>query len=1049
MPPFFDADWTVELLQLRKRLGEIEGTIFAPRQPIGDLWRCDTGAGHGPEQPPKEGWNPFQIMDRWGGQDQTTWFRMRAVVPPGFAGRRVVAILQPCLHTHVPGMRHHDESGEALAWVNGKPFQGIDKHHDFLVLSDKAKAGEIYDIVLEGAAGARYDMTHTFGCADIAVMNPDAWEFYWDARVLMDVVEHLPENDTSRRRLFKALFAAVCAVDLAHKGGDGHGDSLRAARALLKAKVAALPMEAGAGNLVLIGHSHIDTAWLWPLRETRRKVSRTFSTVLRLMERYPEYRFSASQPELYLFVKENHPEIWKQIKRRVKEGRWEICGAPWVEQDSQMPCGEALVRQFLYGNRFFEQEFGVRTRVAWLPDAFGFPASLPQILSKAQIDTFFTTKLSWNRYTRFPHSYFTWRGVDGTPVRALMMMNSYNGNPVPAELAGQWDSFAQRDTVDVAPFSFGWGDGGGGPSPRMIEYGRRMQHLPGVPQCTFGRTQDCLDAMAMYAGEDELPVWHGELYLELHRACQTTQARTKRNNRKCEWLLHDAELLSTWAMLLGDDYEQKTLWSAWRTLLTHQFHDILPGSSINQVYADADDAYAALRRTLEGVLQRAATAVADRIAMPGRGLPLLLWNTLAFHREDIAQVRMPLPAEEFHIEDAEGTHLPHQVTAEGALLFETGELPPSGYLMCRIVPGRSQAKKSGPLKVSAKRMENAFFALKLDAFGRFTSLHDKRVDREVIAPGKTANVLQLFEDRPAEHDAWDFEYNFENSMREPDRPESVEVVENGPVRAVVRVVRRTEHSRFQQDIVLYASRPRIDVQCRVDWHEKRTLLKVAFPVDILSPRATYDIQFAAVERPTHENTAADRARFEVTGHHWADLSEPGYGVSLLNDCKYGYDVRGNTLRLSLLRAPVDPDPHADEGAHEFTYALLPHEFTWDETTVEEGLRLNAPVRVFAAPAESRPAPGAALPPMAGLVSATTANVVVDAVKKAEDSDAVIVRLHEALGERGQTEISFGWMPREVWECDLMEENDTPLEQEEGVVSLYFKPFEIRTLKVSF
>jgi alpha-mannosidase len=1050
MPPFFDADWKVELLQLRARLHEIEGTIFSPRQPIGDLWRCDTGTGRGPESPPKEGWNPFQLMDRWGGLDQTTWFRMRAVVPPEFAGLRVVAILQPCLHTHLKGMRHNDESGETLAYVNGKPFQGIDKHHDFMVLSDKAKAGEAYDIALEGAAGTRYDMTHTFGCADLAVMNADAWEFYWDARVLMDVVEYLPEADTTRRRLFKALFAAVCMVDLQHKGEEAYWESLRRARAFLKAKRAAFPAGTETGALVLVGHSHIDTAWLWPLRETRRKVGRTFSTVLRLMERYPEYKFSASQPELYMFVKENHPDIYKQIKRRVKEGRWEICGAPWVEQDSQMPCGEALVRQFLYGNRFFEQEFGQRTHVAWLPDAFGFPWSLPQIMRKAQIETFFTTKLGWNRHSKFPHGYFEWQGADGTRIRALTPKCNYNGNPIPAELAAHWNDFPQRDVVEELPFSFGWGDGGGGASPRMLEYGRRMQNLTGVPRCTFGRVDECLDRMEAAAGASELPVWNGELYLELHRACQTTQARTKRNNRKCEWLLHDAELLSMWALLLGGDYEQEELRAAWRVLLTHQFHDILPGSSIGQVYADADENYAALRRRLEGIIARAATRMAGHMPLVGEGTPIIVWNTLGFEREDVAELRMPLPSGPFHIENPMGDCLPHQVAADGALLFETGMVPPSGYMVFRVVSGAQRAAKSGMLKASPKRMENDLYTLKLDAWGRFTSLYDKAADREVIAEGAKANLLQLFEDRPAEHDAWDFEYNFTNKMWEPDKPESVEVIEQGPVRAVVRVVRRTEHSRFQQDITLHALNPRIDVRCRVDWHEKRTLLKVAFPVDVLSPRATYDIQFAAVERPTHENTAADRARFEVTGHHWADLSEPGYGVSLINDCKYGYDTRGDTLRLSLLRAPVDPDPHADEGAHEFTYSLLPHEFTWDELTVEEGLKLNAPLRAFAGtPANHRPQ-AAPLPDFGGLLSTSMANVFIDSVKKAEDSDALIVRLHEALGERGPVEITFGWPPREVWECDLMEENDIALEiNDEGEVPLYIKPFEIRTLKVYF
>ena len=1050
MPPFFEADWRTELMQLRVRLNEIRGAIFSPRRPMGDLWRCVTGPGRGPEAIPKAGWQPFKVMERWGRHDQTTWFRMRAVVPKEFAGRRVVALINPCAHTDIPGMGRHDESGEALAYVNGKPFQGIDRHHDFMVLTEKAKAGEVFDIALEACPGIRYDATHVFAWADLAVMNRDVWDFYWDGAVLMDVVEHLPEGGAARKRLFKLVFDAVRRVDLQHRDGPEFAESIARARALLQKGLKAFPAGPDAGKLALIGHSHIDVAWLWPLRETRRKVGRTYSTVLRLMEQYPEYIFSMSQPELFMFVKENHPEIWRGLKRRVKEGRWEPCGATWVEQDSQMPCGEALVRQFLYGNRFLEKEFGMRSRTAWLPDAFGFPWSLPQIMKKAQIDTFHTIKLSWNRFTKFPHSYFLWQGADGTRIRAVIPPLNYNGNPVPEELLGQWDGFAQKDLVDEVPFSFGWGDGGGGPSPRMLEYGKRLNNLTGMPRCAFSRTEDCLDRMRAQADDADLPVWNGELYLELHRACQTTQARTKRNNRKMEWLLHDTELLWSWALLHGAAYPQEELAAIWRVLLTHQFHDILPGSSINEVYQDADRNYAELRARAEALLGRAQAHLLARMDLSGPGAPLVVWNTLSFPRYDVARVEAALPETPFHVADQGGAPVPHQVAEDGALLFETDVLPPLGHAVYRLLPGAKRAERSGVLRASRRRMENDFFLLELDNRGRFTRLFDKIGEREVLPEGSPANVLQLFDDRPAEHDAWDFDHNFADIAWEPGPAESMTLVENGPVRAVVRVVRRTEKSVFTQDITMHASTPRIDVRCRVDWHEKRTLLKVAFPVEVLSARAAFDIQFAAVERATHDNTAFDRARFEVTGHNWADLSEEGFGVSLLNDCKYGYDVRGSVLRLSLLRGAVDPDPRADEGAHEFTYSLLPHGGSWREETVEEGLMLNCPLRVIAAP-EVRPAKaGAALPPAGALAAVDAGHVLVDTVKKAEDGAALIVRLHEAHGRRGAAELLFCAPPKSVCECDLMEENDVPLALKTPFsVELRLTPFEIKTLKVLF
>ena len=1041
--PYFENERKTELRQIRNRLREIQGAIFSPSQTIDKIEICVTGPGKGPEPPPQSGWKPFQIMDRWGGHDQTTWFRLRARVPLSFRGARVAAIMRLAEHSHWAGVGPRQESGEALAYVNGKPFQGVDRNHDFIVLTEKARGGESFEILLEACPSTWLDMTHVFSRAELAVMNMPVWDFYWDGTVYLDVVEALDPDSEVRRRLQALVDAAVRGVDLQHRDGPSFAESLRRARRLLHEGLKDFETSHHLGKLTLIGHSHIDTAWLWPLREARRKVGRTWATMLRLMEQYPEFVFAASQPELYMFAKEHHPELWRQIKRRVKDGRWEPCGASWVEQDNNVPSGEALVRQFLYGNRFYVREFGVRSRTAWLPDAFGYPWTLPQILRKCGMDTFCTIKISWSQYTRFPYGYFHWQGLDGTRIPAVMMPLNYNGDTTPRDCIRQRADFQQKELLEEAPLTFGWGDGGGGPTPKMIEYGRRLKNIVGVPRCAFGRTEDCLDRMHAEAAGKKIPVHNGELYLELHRACQTTQARTKRNNRKCEFLLQNAEWLSVLAMLHGGRYDQKTLQEAWRILLTHQFHDILPGSSITEVYKDADKNYAVVRDLGRRIRDQAVAYLCARMDTPGPGIPLAVFNPLSWMRADVATAKTKLPKGDFHIVAPDGNVVPSQRVGLDEVLFETQPVPPLGYAVYRLLPGAAQPRPAGMLRATTKSLENDYLRIRLDAFGRFTSVYDKVEGREVIAPGQRGNMLQLFDDRPASNDAWDVDHNFAARMWEPGRA-SIEIVENGPVRAVVRVTRRTERSTFIQDITLYAMLPRVDIINRVDWHEKRTLLKVAFPVGVLSHRAVYHIQFGTVERATHQNTDFDRARFEVAGHHWADLSEGDYGVSLLNDCKYGYDVLGNTLRLSLLRAPVEPDPCADQGEHEFVYSLFPHAGDWRCGTVQQGYELNQPLLVVAAPLGK-----GALPAVAAFAAVDADNVIISAVKKAEDSDAVIMRLYEACGQRGDVTVTFGATPTAVTECDMMEENDAPVRVRGNEAMFYIRPYEIRTFKVRF
>ena len=1025
-----DKERVLVAKQIRAYLNEILNSVYSDRQPIGPIEACVTGPGKGPERAPKSGWKPFAVHERWGGFDQTTWFRMKVRIPKSMEGQRVVALVRP--------------GGESLAYLNGAPFQGLDNNHDEVYLTEKAKGGETLELALESVPSVRFDLYHHFEYADLAVMHPMAWDFYWDCWVVLEVYEQSDKNYAPTRQLLELLNRCIKTVDLQHVGQPAYFESLSRAQRSLRTGLKAFELSTGLGKLIVTGQSHIDTAWLWPLRETRRKCGRTFSTVLNLLDRYPEFVFMGSQPAQYEYIQEHHPELFERIKAYVKKGRWEPMGGMYVETDCNVPSGESFVRQFLFGNRFFRREFGVHSRTAWLPDTFGDSWALPQILKKSQIDMFVTTKISWNEFTRFPYSFFQWQGTDGTQVPCLMPPLNYNGMLRVADVIEQWKLFHEKDKVDELPYPVGYGDGGGGPTMTMIETGKRLQNIVGMPKCEFGRMQDSLDRMMGTCDMEGLPVWNGELYLELHRGCQTTQARTKRYNRKCELLLRDAEILSSMALVHGGAYDQDRLNRAWKTVLINQFHDILPGSSITEVYTVAEEDYAAAQMLAASVREEALDFLTAQIAAPASGAGLIVFNTLPWARTSVARARIPEGTDaSAALLDAEGRPVPSQRIGE-EILFLAPDMPPMGYATFTFGEAAEEAAGS-PLKATASMLENDLIRVRLDKKGRVTSLYDKLDRRELIPKGSPANDLQLFEDRPGKNNAWDIDFNFEERMWEPGKPESIELIEAGPVRAVVRVVRRSERSTISQDITLHAHSARLDFVTQVEWDEKNVLLKAAFPVDIHSSRAAFEIQFGTIERSTHRNTDFDRAQFEVTGHKWADLSEADYGVSLLNDCKYGYDVKGNMLRLSLLRSSIMPDPHADEGHHEFTYSVFPHAGAWQNGTVEEGYDLNVPLLTRCA----GPVKKAALPSSAAFVEVDQDGVVIDTIKRCEDSNELIIRLYEAYGRRGEVAMRFGRKPKSVVECDLMEENDEPVKLTEDRVDFYIKPFEVRTFKVSF
>jgi len=633
--------------------------------------------------------------------------------------------------------------------------------------------------------------------------------------------------------------------------------------------------------------------------------------------------------------------------------------------------------------------------------------------------------------------------LDGTRILALMPRN-YNGSPNPAQLIDQWTNCKQKEKIDHFLFPFGFGDGGGGATAEMIEYGRRTKDLIGIPKTEFGTVGECIDRIMKECPPEQLPTWNGELYFELHRGCQTSHSRTKRFNRKCEFKLQEAEFFGVLAMLHGGEYEHALLEETWKTVLTNQFHDILPGTSVNEVYVTAEKEYAEALQAATDAGSRALQAVGRKLDTAGEGTPILVFNSLSWDRMDVVEVAVALPKGPFHVVDADGVPVLHQKLGDDRLLFEAPEVPSMGHAIYRIVPGSESLSQRPMLKASSKGMENEFLRIKFDKNGALASIYDKIEGREIVPKGRKANELQLFEDRPNVWEAWDIDFNFEENQWAPDVPETVQVIEQGPVRAIVRIVRRTNQSTITQDVTMYAHAPRVDFVTEVDWQERRTLLKAAFPVEVRSNYATFDVQYGTIERTTHTNREADLAQFEVAAHKWMDLSEGDYGVSVLNDSKYGCDVKGNVLRLSLLRGPMLPDPDADKGRHCFTYSVYPHALTWRNGTVQQAFELNKPL-VAAVAASSN----GALPAVGSFVAVDVENVVIDTVKKHEDSDAVIVRLFEHYGQRGKATLTFGRTPKSVVECDLMEENDTATDFSGDSVTLNIKPYEIRTLKVRF
>ena len=951
----------------------------------------------------------------------------------------------------------------------GLIYHGDDLSQQLLPLTESAQPGQTFVIAVR--LDAQAVETRVANCRlrfEPPRDRPNPAFFREEVLAARPIIAAYSQEKTKREQELDAAVKAINFTALERGDQAGFDASLREAQSKLEVLNPWLKQF----TIRIIGNSHIDMAWLWPWTETVEVVRNTFRSALDLMREYPEFKFTMSSARTYEWMEEKYPDLFHEIERRVKEGRWEIVGGMWVEPDLNMPAGESLTRQILVGKRYFRQKFGVDTKIGWNPDSFGYNAQLPQIYKKSGMDYFVTQKLLWaHEFTTFPYKLFWWEAPDGSRLLTYFP-HDYAGGIDAESMAKDlsvWAPSIYGPELQGTPETmhlYGVGDHGGGPTRLMLDNAVRFQQSTAVfPNMPFSTATEFFADITKKLPSMRVPAWKGELYFQYHRGVFTTQAETKRRIRRTEETLLNAEKFSSLAFLYGRPYPQGEMENSWKGLLFEHFHDIMPGSGIAVNYLDAKRNLKDVQRAGRQMLDVALSEIAARVNTEGEGVPVLIFNSLSWTRTEPVEIeaQLPAPARDVQVVDAKGKAARAQLLSmdsetHRAKILLLATVPGMGYSTYFVKAGAGAATSdASAVKATANSLENEFVRLKIDAAsGCVTSLVDKKSGTEALAPSETdtggptssicGNLLQTFYDKPKEWDAWNIDADFEKKHWDLDKADEVKLVEHTPLRAVIRVKKHFQNSTFTQDITMYAGVARVDVKMHVDWHEKHILLKVAFPLSAHSSKATYEIPYGSVERPTTRNTPAEQAQFEVPALQWADISDDKHGFSLLNDCKYGYDAKGNVLRLSLLRSPEWPDPHADEGEHDFTYSMYPHGLTWREAqTVRRGFELN--YRVLAVPVEKHQG---ALPAAYSFVEIEPENVVLTAMKKAEDDDGVVLRFYEWAGKGSEVGLKVGpVIASSAGETDLMEKPLGELVVKNGKVTVATKAYEIKTVKMKF
>lgn len=953
---------------------------------------------------------PARLGEQFGPLWATFWFRAKCAVPKHWKGRRVDLLWA--------------SHSEATLWMNGRSIQGL--NHEPMsfdgstrpdaTLLQKARGGESLSFQIEMACNklfgydgdaAPYFNTispYVLDRADIALFDEEAWQLYHDFWILQQLEADADKGLDSAwaGKLLSELNLFANSYDPADRS------TWKPARKILDA-LYKCHNASSVHELSAIGHAHIDTAWLWPLAETERKCERTFSSQTAYMDAYPEYKFACSQAQQYAWIKRRNPDLYERIKRKVKAGQWVPVGGTWIEPDCNIPSGEALIRQFLFGQRFFKKEFGITCREFWNPDVFGYNGQLPQICRLAGITRFLTQKLSWNRFNKPQHHTFIWEGIDGSEVFThFPPADTYNANCAVPQLRLNARAYKDHDRSRHSLLVFGYGDGGGGPTRTMLETLRRARDLEGLPRTQIRSSAEFFDLLERDCTDRARMV--GELYFEYHRGTYTSQAATKRGNRKSEILLHDIEFLATAAGTRGHEYPTDELDRLWKVVLTNQFHDILPGSSIQLVYDDAKRDYAMIERDGKALRADAVTSLL------GKSSETIAINTTSFERAEVGN-------------DPNGKPVWVEVPSYGIAKVSPSSMGiPARGTTLTITKSR---------RASHYNLENRHLRATLSPGGDLLSLIEKSTNRESLtAPG---NQLLLYADTPTAWQAWDVDpFHLEQETPCPPATGEPKILSRDPLRVEIAFERAIGlKSRMRQTIRLDAESRRLEFHCETDWNEENKFLKVAFPVNARSMNATYEMQFGNTERPTHFNTSHDLARYEVPGHRWSDLSEHGFGVALLTESKYGFSTFGNTMRISLLRSPKHPDPQADMGKHTFAYAIMPHAGTWREAgVVAEAAKFNVPLIIAKGSAETT-----------SFASTNDANLVIDTIKKAEDSNALIIRLYECHGARGTANLRCALPFKSATFCNALEEDMSRAKSQNDEIQITYEPYKIITVKL--
>jgi alpha-mannosidase len=1022
---------------IKQKIESLKPWIWSDREPI-DTWeiRHFHYTNHSERNWVDKEWHPLRVGETWGGVDMSAMFRCSAKMPQRFKGKKVVFKLY--------------FSGDSLLKINGIPYHGLDPFRDTVPLTPCATGEEAYEFDVEGYIKWHQGETviKPFESSHFAVEDAALNAAFWDLMAAYFVMISEETLEPAVREFLKeGLTRAVAPIDQNAESFETIKAAALEAQKIVKKEIYETTVFRSTGLLHLCGHSHLDLVYLWPYSEFLRKIGRTHSTTLRLMEEFPDYIFSQSQPLLYKEMKRLYPDMFRQVQERVKEGRWEAIGAFWIEPDCNLISGESFVRQIMLGKRFLKKEFNVEPETAWIPDVFGNAWTMPQILVKSGLKNFVTHKMAiWNDTNKWDKSVFWWQGPDGSRIFATVPPSHFIGTLDPAHMKSHWDDFTAKESVGESLYTYGWGDGGGGPDTLMLECASRYKNFPGLPKTKMTTITKALESMRTktIAAGSAIPVHNDELYLEEHRGVYTTKGKLKKLNRYCEYLYRKAEIFSSFSNL---PYPQEELNEGWEYLLTNQFHDSLPGTHLTSVYEDLLEVYDRVIKTGDSVLSNARNQIISSINTEGEGQALVLFNSQPYSRKSL--IKHPLKEQQLCLINNEGKEIPHQFitdleTGKSCLTFSGDNIPPLGYTVYRLVHNQPARDADTPLKVSETSLENDYLRVEINSIGELVSLYDKIDGRECLNE-QGGNLFRVFEDVPGQYDAWDIVPFYENYEFPLEQEARIEITEEGPLRSAIKVTRNILSSRLVQKIVLARDAKRVDFETWIDWKENHKMLKTRFYTNIVSRFATYDIPYGNIERSCYANNSYDEAKFEVSAHTWMDMSQGDYGISLLNDCKYGHQAKENMIGLTLLRSPKDPDPQSDMEKHFFTYSLYPHMGDWRKAeTHREALALNDPIDVM--PADNRKGDQ---PAHHSFMNIEAPGVTLEAIKKAEDSDDIIIRIVERHGCRIKGKICFDRPLKRVAECDLMEHNNEPCNSEGKVLNFVISPYEIKTFRITF